>query len=691
VQQTVGAPRDGVGLAAADPLSRTLPTVAGILAVLIGGLAIAGWLANVPVLTSLSPLWVTMKINTAVAVVLSGTSLLLLTHPTPTRVPLGVLLASCVLVLGGLSLAEYLFAQDFGIDQLLVTDAASSPGTSSPGRMSTVSASSFVLLSTALLVSALAHPVALGHTITAALATSVSMMGALALAGYITDVGLGYQWWNYTGTSVQSATCFVLLGLGTLGWVRRTARTPWALGRGISAGFIGASALIVMTSSSSYHLIDAFADADRRALVSQRRLNELHDLAALDIQAFQRGYFLTGDTAQLTKYDETRRSLQALIDAVLAATTGIPRQHDRAVEVAALAAERVAWTDETIRIFQREGLAATQAKLTEGTGVRLSDRIRLLLADMVRDEQASLQRLQTESAALATTTLLFLPLTAFLSLAILALQFFALNAGYAERRRAEEALRTLNGELEERVGQRTAELETANKELEAFAYSVSHDLRAPLRHVHGYVEMLTRDTAGLLTEKPRRYLKTIADASSEMGDLIDDLLAFSRMGRSEMSATTVDLDRLVEEVIAGMEMTTRDRQIRWTRGPLPRVVGDAQMLRQALANLLDNAVKYTRIREVAEIELGCNGAEHGRSIFFVRDNGVGFDAAYAHKLFGVFQRLHRAEDFEGTGIGLATVQRIIARHGGRTWAESTLDHGATFYFTLRVAPSVSTS
>ncbi|MDB4908437.1 MAG: putative sensor/response regulator hybrid [Gemmatimonadetes bacterium] len=226
------------------------------------------------------------------------------------------------------------------------------------------------------------------------------------------------------------------------------------------------------------------------------------------------------------------------------------------------------------------------------------------------------------------------------------------------------------------------ELAEVNQELEAFSYSVSHDLRAPLRHIHGYVEMLRRITRDQLPEKATRYLQTITDASVEMGELIDDLLAFSKVGRAEVVASHVELDTLVEEVIARLEMATRDRAIEWRIAHLPRVAGDAALLRQVLANLLDNAVKYTRDRRPAVIEIGCAGEEHGRAILFIRDNGAGFDMTYAHKLFGVFQRLHRAEEFEGTGIGLATVRRVIGRHGGRVWAEGKLGEGATFYFTL---------
>lgn len=256
-----------------------------------------------------------------------------------------------------------------------------------------------------------------------------------------------------------------------------------------------------------------------------------------------------------------------------------------------------------------------------------------------------------------------------------------------ERKRTEEEIRTLNRELEHRVAERTAQLVAANKELEAFSYSVSHDLRAPLRHIEGYVGMLRRATEGILPENASRYLNTISSASVEMGQLIDDLLAFSRMSAEEMHEAPVELETVIEEVLRGLHLATRDRRIEWKIESLPRVIGDFAMLRQVFANLIDNAIKYTKGRELAEIEIGVAGVEDGRRIFFVRDNGAGFDMRYAHKLFGVFHRLHNAEEFEGTGIGLATTRRIVERHGGRTWAEGIVDQGATFYFTLRLAPA----
>jgi PAS domain S-box-containing protein len=252
----------------------------------------------------------------------------------------------------------------------------------------------------------------------------------------------------------------------------------------------------------------------------------------------------------------------------------------------------------------------------------------------------------------------------------------------SERKKAENDIKQLNAALEQRVAERTAQLEAANKELESFSYTVSHDLRAPLRHVQGYVEMLNRAMGDELSDKVRRYLQTITNASVEMGQLIDDLLAFSKLSRLGLHEDTVHLDAVIEETVCGLELMTKNRNIAWSISKLPQVTGDAAMLKQVFANLIGNAVKYTQSRDPARIEIGCAGEEDGRTVLFVRDNGAGFDMQYSHKLFGVFQRLHRSDEFEGTGIGLATVRRIIARHGGRTWAEGKVGEGATFYFTL---------
>jgi PAS domain S-box-containing protein len=262
---------------------------------------------------------------------------------------------------------------------------------------------------------------------------------------------------------------------------------------------------------------------------------------------------------------------------------------------------------------------------------------------------------------------------------------YATARDVTERKQVQMQIAQLNDALQHRA----AELVFANKELESFSYSVSHDLRAPLRHMSGFVDLLKRRAAPVLDERSRQHLDFIAGAAQQMGRLVDDLLNFSRMARVHMQQQRVSLSQLVAEVRAELRRDTQGRHVQWKIQPLPDVYGDGPMLRVVLVNLLGNALKYTRTRSPAIIDVGAQANETEHTIF-IRDNGVGFDMKYAGKLFGVFQRLHFDDEYEGTGIGLASVQRIVLRHGGRVWAEGKEGEGATFYFTLPlVAPNAA--
>ena len=438
---------------------------------------------------------------------------------------------------------------------------------------------------------------------------------------------------------------------------------------GFSLVFIG----ILIIGAVSYRNTAILIENSRLDTRSHDLLQLLNnvDVAMDEAENNHRRYLVTGEVVYLQSFRSLTEQKPTYLKYLKDLTTGSPAQETRVDQLQRLIEQQI--NAETGAIAKRDGggFEAVRRIALEGVAKRELAAIHRIIAEMESEERQSLRRRLGESTLSTTNTIVLLALGALLQLVLLASVYYLIRHDITARRKVAAELQ-LRGEL----------LEAANKELEAFSYSVSHDLRAPLRHIDGYASLLNKAVGDSLNDKAKRYLQTISDSAKQMGQLIDDLLVFSRMGRQEMLHTTVNLDQLIKTILYDLRLDLQGREISWTIDTLPEVPGDPAMLRQVFVNLISNAIKFTSTRPIAKIAIGLERKSAGEITVFVRDNGVGFDMQYLGKLFGVFQRLHRADEFEGTGIGLANVRRIVHRHGGRVWAEGIPDQGATFFVTL---------
>jgi signal transduction histidine kinase len=391
----------------------------------------------------------------------------------------------------------------------------------------------------------------------------------------------------------------------------------------------------------------------------------------------QREFLLTGQDRYLQVYGKGVARLSKDIRALLEQTSDNPVQQQAIAELQSLISGRVAVLEGGITFRKQRGASVIEALINRNRDEALTALIGTKINGMRRTEQQLLTKRLT--VADTSTRVVEIAIVCANALAILILLIAAGMVGRESSRRnqAESNLKHLNEQLE----RRTVELSDANVELESFTYSIAHDLRSPLRHIAGYTDMLTQDCSAQLDAEGLRCLGKIENGARMMGNLVDDLLHLSKVGQRDLAIQETPLGSLLEEAIRGLEPEYSDRRVVWQIGDLFSTECDPGLMKQVFVNLVSNAVKYTRTRECAVIEVGL--ARHNdERVVFVRDNGVGFEMKYAAKLFGVFQRLHKARDFEGTGVGLAIVQRIIRKHGGRIWVEAELNRGATFYFTL---------
>lgn len=405
----------------------------------------------------------------------------------------------------------------------------------------------------------------------------------------------------------------------------------------------------------------------------------LSDLRAAETSV--RGYMLTGEPEYLDPYHAAVIAVQRDLSQVRKLTADSASQQRRFDRLEPLVRARLDKLEEALG-FHRVGERPNPmqaATIYEGT--MLMDHIQSL-ASILREEENSLLEQRNEDAhAAGRTTVFVIVCGSGLLLLILLAGGRAIDLDIAKRERAERQVHRLNAELDQRVRDRTTELEANNRELESFAYSISHDLRAPLRGIDGWSFALLEDYGSQLDERAGQYLNQVRAEAQRMGLMIDDLLQLSRITRVPMEPGPADLTAIAQTIAARLREAQPGRRMEFAIQPGLTASGDSRLLELALTNLLGNAAKFTGRRELAVIEFG-RQQQDGKPVFYVRDNGVGFDMSHAGKLFHGFQRLHKPSEFPGTGIGLATVQRVIHRHGGRLWAQSQVDRGATFYFTL---------
>lgn len=460
--------------------------------------------------------------------------------------------------------------------------------------------------------------------------------------------------------------------------VDTTAEHPVTPGR-VSSWLLAALGLAMIASAAG--VLAGFRSAARwRKHTEDVRivLLQLQD-SVVDAETGQRGYLASGDRRFLERYEAGANTWRPTLErarALVADDADLPER----VDAIGRGIERKVAEMRTTMEARDGGTSGTALATLMLSGKTIMDTIRAGIADVIsteaRIDEARAGEAETQERIASGAFLL-----AALALAVAAARAWSANRAQAqiEAQRRENARQVLA--LNEQLSRHARDLEEANRELESFSYSVSHDLRAPIRHIAGFTELLQKQTAGALDAKSAHYMKTIADSAQRAGDLVDKLLAFSRMSRSELKKTRVDMKHCVQSAWRDLAMDRTGRDVTLEVGDLPAVQADPTMIRLVLENLLSNALKYTRPRAQAVVKVDAR-VEGSEVVFSVKDNGVGFDMRYVDKLFGVFQRLHGPAAFEGFGIGLANVKRIVQRHGGRVWAEGVVDEGATFSFAL---------
>ncbi len=651
----------------------SVPLIASITVSIFGMLTLIGWMLQIDQALRIAPGLLEMTPNTALSFIGCGSALWLFTrrgvrNKTADRrrfdwILLGIgLCASVGGVLGAITLSKYGFAWNLGIDALLFDNSTARLQSALPGRMSQDAAVGFILFSIALPL-ALQPPRFWGHVVAQLLMLIIILNALRFLIVYLVDTANALR--DHSMMSLYTILLFLVLGIGTLSAMPRQGLMAIALSDGLG-GFVFRR--LVPLAFILPLLVSALERWNQATGLFGVGLG-LTLMIALSLGLFWLFAWL------LDRTDFQRNAAEQAL-----------RTNMTQLELIAAQMPSILWTtDMDCRVTSVVGRGAVQLTLESDSILGKTPAELLDTSDMQSPEMAALRRsFQGQPSRYERFNrgryydVRVEPLRDQRNQIIGSIN---IAVDITERKQVEEEVRCLNTELEQRVRERTAQLEAANQELEAFSYSVSHDLRAPLRSLDGFSRTLSEDYNDRLDAQGQMYIQRIRGASQRMGQLIDDLLDLSLVIRDEMHIETVDLSAMIRTIAAELQQTAPERSVAFEIADTVLVKGDARLLRIVMGNILHNAWKFTGRREDAWISFNVMLKED-QQIYVVQDNGAGFDMAYAHKLFGPFQRLHSESEFAGTGIGLATVQRIIHRHGGTIWGEGVVDRGAAFFFTL---------